>query len=124
MVEAQDIQEESTIIDIVFPSDFKIRINSLEGINSVIPFENYPFLQFLIIDNYGGSYKAIYNPIDHTKNINVKTDGTYLYVIVENYKLRGALKIKIGIAGTDSDFFDGKWNWYDSAKSLNVNIVL
>ena len=49
MVEAQDIQEESTIIDIVFPSDFKIRINSLEGINSVIPFENYPFLQFLII---------------------------------------------------------------------------
>lgn len=126
MVEAQDIQEESTIIDIVFPSDFKIRINSIvDGEDTPIPFYEYPYLIFLITDNYGGAYKAIYSPVESERiNVEVDTDNEIVYVIGENYLLKGNLKIKIGVAVDDIAFKDNKWNWFGAAKDLNARIIV
>ena len=129
---AQDTLNNIEIQQIVFPSDFKIRINSLvdQERQAIEEVEAYPYLMFIILDNYGGSYKAIYSP-NKSERLNVeikdeKIEGTtkeVLYVDVENYSLKGNLKIKIGTAVDDTAFKDNKWNWYGTIKDLPAIVV-
>lgn len=129
---AQDTLNEIEIQQIVFPSDFKIRINSVvdQERQAIEEVEDYPYLMFIILDNYGGSYKAIYSPNESERlNVEVKEEeieGTtkeVLYVDVENYSLKGNLKIKIGTAVDDTAFKDNKWNWYGTIKDLPAVVI-
>lgn len=129
---AQDTFNEIEIQQIVFPSDFKIRINSVvdQERQAIEEVEDYPYLIFIILDNYGGSYKAIYSPNESERlNVEIKEEeieGTtkeVLYVDVENYSLKGSLKIKIGTAVDDTAFKDNKWNWYGAIKDLPAVVI-
>lgn len=129
---AQDTFNEIEIQQIVFPSDFKIRINSVvdQERQAIEEVEDYPYLIFIILDNYGGSYKAIYSPNESERlNVEIKEEeieGTtkeVLYVDVENYSLKGNLKIKIGTAVDDMAFKDNKWNWYGKIQDLPAIVI-
>lgn len=129
---AQDTLNEIEIQQIVFPSDFKIRIKSVvdQERQAIEEVRDYPYLMFIILDNYGGSYKAIYSPNESERlNVEIKEEeieGTtkeVLYVDVENYSLKGNLKIKIGTAVDDTAFKDNKWNWYGTIKDLPAIVV-
>lgn len=126
---------ETQIYNIVYPSDFKIRIMSVKDEDGQdIPYGSSDFptrIVFIVMDNYGGSYKAIYDT-DETKcvNIHIENEGTsevpeyHIHIIVENYKLKGKLKMKVGIAKNDAVFQDDKWDAWDIARDLPINIVI
>lgn len=108
-------------MDIIFPSDFKIRVTSILD-NQTPPVEVLPdeiFLIFKIADKSGGEYTAISDP-EGDKSINtvINPNDGLLYITVEHYKLKGELYWKIGTKISDNDFKDGDWKWFGEYQPL------
>ena len=117
----------SSKIQIKYPSDFKVRINSITGKNGdpISPDDIYMAITYR--DKSGRTYDAVWDPdgVD-TKNIVKHNDDGLLYVIFENYQLKGDLEWKIDtrVSGESADdFSDGKWNVYGSYKPAKITIV-
>lgn len=104
-------------MDIIFPSDIKIRITSIKDAEGNILQPSDIFLIFHIKDNNGNDYFAISDP-EGTETKNTKIEDGYLYVAIENYKLRGNLNWKIGTKVADSVFPDGYWQWFDKFQPM------
>ena len=108
-------------MDIIHPSDIKIRITSIKDSEGNILTPNDIFLIFLIRDKFDNEYVAIHDPSGvETKNTKVE-DGV-LYVAIENYKLRGEISWKIGTKIQDEVFPDGYWQWFDKYQNMGINI--
>lgn len=103
---------------IVFPSDFKLRINKITDLDgSVIAPDEYPYMAFVFVDDFGGMHKCIYDP-DGVKSTGTAMVDDVLYVTVEKYKLKGPLRYKIGTQEADETFNDGNWKWFGEFTSL------
>ena len=111
-------------MDIITPSDFKIRITRILD-NNETPYEINPYdvyLIFKIVDKGGNEYIAISDPFgNNSKNTVINSEDGKLYVVVENYRLKGELSWKIGTKVPDSDFKDGEWRWFASYQPLLDN---
>ena len=131
--------EEILIEDIVFPSEFKINILSIkdeEGASHTYnewTSEGFTHLNFVIMDNYGGTYIASWDckyngqTYDYTfKNCVVEGEGSsaVFYVIVQDYKLKGKLKMKVSVAKSDSAFRDNNWDAWSKPIDIPVNIIV
>lgn len=116
--------EENTIIK--YPSDFKVRINSITGKDGqVIPPETI-YMDITYRDKCGRTYKCVWDPSGtDTKKVELHDDDGLLYVIFEDYQLKGDLDWKIDTRVDDEhdDFKDGKWNVYGSYKPAKITIV-
>lgn len=111
-------------MQIIYPSDFKFKINSIsDSQGTVIPPDSYPKLIFMISDNYGGIHKCIYDPSGEESTGAKIVDGI-LYITVENYKLKGKIKYKIGTVDPDASFNDGSWKWYGEWKEVPDTEIL
>ena len=111
-------------MDIVAPSDFKIKLTHIydsDG-NELLPSDVYLF--FVVTDKFGHSYEAKWVK-DNTGSVNVYQDSEdgLLYIVFENYELRGQLFIKIGTAVEDEHFVDNAWQWWATPKKLDINII-
>lgn len=103
---------------IIFPSDFKIRINKItDADGTVLNPDEYPFLLFLVVDDFGGMHKCIWDP-NGVKTYGAAMEDDVLYFTIENYKLKGKLRYKIGTQEPDASFEDGNWKWFGEFKSL------
>ena len=116
----------SSKIQIKYPSDFKVRINSITGKNGdpISPDDIYMAITYR--DKSGRTYDAVWDPAGiETKNVERHQDDDLLYVIFENYQLKGDLEWKIDTRLVDGygDFSDGKWNVYGSYKPAKITIV-
>lgn len=112
-------------MEIVSPSDFKLKITSItdtEG-NSVSPSEVY--LKFIVSTRYGNPYECVWtkNP-ETSKNIEYDAENDILYLIVEDYELKGQVMLQVGTAIEDSAFKDGMWNWWAKAKPITNVIII
>lgn len=119
-------EEFISVEDIVFPSEFKIKITSVLDENGAnIPYGSQDFpvhVNFVVMDNYGGTYLAIYDT-EASKCKNVYVEDDHIFVVVQNYKLKGNLKIKVSIAKADDNFKDGTWDAWGKPTPLPANIV-
>lgn len=105
-------------MQIVFPSDIKLKINSVrDSEGTVISPSNYPYLIFSFVDDFGGAYRCIYDPAG-TNSSGAKLVDDVLYVTIEQYKLKGKLSFKVGTKEGDEAFNDGSWKWYGEFKPL------
>lgn len=106
-------------MEIISPSDFKLRITSItdtEG-NTLSPSEVY--LRFIITARYGSPYECLWTKNPRTsKNIEYDAENDTLYLIIENYNLKGQVSMKVGTAIEDSAFKDGMWNWWAKEKPI------
>lgn len=111
-------------MDIVAPSDFKIKIKSIKDNTGQVLNPSDVYLYFIISDKYEHTYEAKWMK-DNADSVNVYLDEQdgLLYVVVQDYNLKGQLFIKIGTAADDDHFKDNLWNWWDTPKSLNTKII-
>ena len=99
-------------MQIIYPSDFKFRINKItDSEGTVLDPSSYPCLIFMLTDNFGGIHKCIYDP-EGTETTGAKMVDNVLYITIENYKLKGKIKYKIGTKDPDESFNDGSWKWF------------
>ena len=119
--------------EIIYPSQIKIKISNLtDADGNIIPIEEYPYMKFIIADQFNGQHICIYDPsgTDSTGTKVVTTEDpesgeteTFLYVTVTDYKLKGELKYKVGIRIDDEAFEDSKWRWYGEFVDLGAKVV-
>lgn len=114
----------SSKIQIKYPSDFKVRINSITGKNGdPIPPEDI-YMTITYRDKSGRTYDAVWDSSGaETKNVIRNSEDQLLYVIFEDYQLKGDLEWKIDTRVGDEDFNDNKWNVYGSYKPAKITIV-
>lgn len=109
------------------PSDFKIRVNHIYDIHGNPIDISTVNIFFKIKDNYGNTYEARYFCSDPSKNFNTYIQGDegeeVLYVLVENYSLRGRLTWQIGTVVPDIMFPDGDWKTFNKYKDLGIDII-
>lgn len=108
--------------NIVFPSDIKLKVNSLKDKDGNDIDVMSVFLIFDIFDIYNNHYYAVSDP-EGVKTHNTYFDGNNLYVVIENYKLRGELSWKVGIVSDDEMFEDGNQKTWGKCQKLNINIT-
>lgn len=111
-------------MDIVAPSDFKIKLTHIydaDG-NELLPSDIY--LYFIISDKYEHTYEAKWMKDNAGSDcVYLDEEDGLLYIVVQNYNLKGPLFIKIGTAVDDSHFKDNLWNWWAAPKKLDINII-
>lgn len=108
--------------NIVFPSDIKLKVNSLKDKDGNDIDVMSVFLVFDIFDQYHNHYYATSDP-EGAKSKNTYFDGEYLFVLIENYKLKGELYWKVGVVGEDESFPDGNQKTWGKCQKLNINII-
>lgn len=109
-------------MDIVAPSDFKIRIKSIKDKDGIVLQPSDVYLYFVISDKYEHTYEAVWKKQDQG-SVNVYEEDGMLYIVVQNYNLKGQLFLKVGTATEDDHFKDNLWNWWSSPKTLQTNII-
>lgn len=121
-------------IMIKYPSDFLVRINSITGKDGV-PIElDDIFIDITYMDKSGRSYQAAWDPSktaeENRRTNTIKTEESvggktkeFLYVVFENYNLKGKLDWKIDTRAINEKFSDGYWNVYGNFAPTNINIV-
>lgn len=108
--------------NVVFPSDIKLKINSVKDIEGNPIDITEVFLIFDIFDIYNNHYYAVSDP-EGVKSKNTYFDGTNLFVLIEKYKLRGELSWKVGIVSEDESFPDYNCKTWGKCQKLNINII-
>lgn len=115
------------MIEIIYPSDIKIKITEItdgSGSPVVIP-DELPYLKFIFADEFGGFYECVYDPQGtDTKGVKYNEDEGYLAVTITDYKMKGALKYKVGVKLDDADFSAGKWRFFGDFVELDAKVVL
>lgn len=109
---------------IKYPSDFLIRINSVNGKDGQeIPLDDI-YIKFTFTDSCSNTYTAIWDPFGQEGlNTFVNSEDNKLHIKFEDYNLIGDLQWKMDTRTEDTRFGDGYWNIYGSFKPANIRIV-
>ena len=106
-------------MEIVSPSDFKLRITSITDTTGNVLSPSEVYLYFVITARYGKPYECVWTKnVTTSKNIEYDSENDTLYLIVENYDLKGQVSMKVGTAIEDTAFKDGMWNWWAKEKPI------
>jgi len=104
------------------PSDFKIRLTSVETPQGDTVDLSEVSILFSFKDILGNEYKAIYSPVEKDRVNTVYDDDTgILTILFQEYKLvPGQLSCQIGTATPDADFSDEVWDFFGDREQINI----
>lgn len=111
-------------MEIVSPSDFKIKISAIKDSEGNLVSPQDVYINIILTARYGNPYVCTWTKdITTSKNVEYDEDNDTLYLIVEDYNLKGQVYMRLGTATDDSAFKDGKWNWWQKEMPLDIKIV-
>lgn len=110
------------MITIYNNSDFKIKITSLRTIGGGEIEQSTAHVKFdFVADDTKIHYIAISSPTaGMCKNTTIK-DG-HIFVLFENYNMKGRLRMRTMIGYEDSDFADDEANVWSDWQTLNIEL--